>query len=116
MSAVALSPDGRYAISSDEIGTLILWDATNGRELHRIGNCHWDRGNLAFSLDGKLALAAVWPLGYVQGWSLPHFQPVRTWKRKGNSPRTVAVSPLDGTPVTSGGSVLTFWDSPAVLY
>ncbi len=118
VGSVALSPDGRYALSSAKSGSIILWETAGGRELHRIENCRCEQGNVAFSLDGKLALAAIWAgssENYVQGWSVPDFQPVRTWKRKGIAPQTVAVSPVDGTLVTAGFDqklrwALTFWD------
>jgi WD40 repeat protein len=56
--AVALSPDGRLALSGAEDGTLRLWEVAEGRRLHVLEG-HEQRVNaVAFHPDGRLALSA----------------------------------------------------------
>ncbi len=61
IGAVALSLDGRLAVTTDQRGDLILWDAFTGNALHRQ---EWEWGDrrlfasLAFSSDGRQLLTS----------------------------------------------------------
>jgi len=74
VGAAAFSPDGRYALSADIGGTVILWDAHDWREVHRFRGVQRERHGLgetrainavAFSPDGQFAVLAGW--GYEEG-------------------------------------------------
>jgi WD40 repeat protein len=55
VSCVALSPDGRRAISGGDDGTLRLWDLTSGKEVRRFEGHREAVSAVAFSADGRLA-------------------------------------------------------------
>lgn len=55
--ALALSPDGRLALSGDQSGTVTLWDARGGRALRTLGSHRRSAESVAFSPDGTLALS-----------------------------------------------------------
>jgi len=55
VNSVAISPDGQQILTGSQTAT-ILWDATNGQELHRFpGASH----ALAFSPDGRRVLIGI---------------------------------------------------------
>lgn len=59
VSAAALSPDGKLALSGDENGNAILWDAESGELLRRLESPTEDRIYTArFSPNGERALLA----------------------------------------------------------
>jgi len=58
--SVALSPDGRYALSGSDDKTLRLWDVDTGKTVH-IMEGHTDSVyGVAFSPDGRYALSGSW--------------------------------------------------------
>jgi WD40 repeat protein len=97
VNAVALSPDGRRAVSGSHDTTLKVWDLERGRELRKLeGHSHWVN-TVAVSPDGRRAVSGsvdqtlrVWDLetghelrvlegksgrGYCLSWRLPSFPP-----------------------------------------
>src|SRR5262245_17775820 len=57
ISSVALSPDGRTALSASRDNSLKLWEVATGKELHTLtGHSHVVR-SVAFSPDGRTALS-----------------------------------------------------------
>jgi FOG: WD40 repeat len=57
VNAVALTPDGKIAISGSLDNTLKLWDLAQGRELHTLtGHNDWVTA-VAITPDGKIALS-----------------------------------------------------------
>src|SRR5262249_44416746 len=52
--ALAYSPDGKLLAAGNQDGTVCLWDAAAGREVHRIAAHGRDVGAVAFSPDGKV--------------------------------------------------------------
>jgi WD40 repeat protein len=74
------SPDGRYVISGDESGDVILWDFETGEELRRFTEHTDGIEQVAFSPDGKTAFSSShdgtaiqwrisdWPLDELLTW------------------------------------------------
>lgn len=55
--SIALSPDGRRALSADSKFIIHLWDVESGKELHSFSGHTGNIGFLAFSPDGRHALS-----------------------------------------------------------
>jgi WD40 repeat protein len=68
-TCVALSPDGRLALSGDWQGTLRLWDLDTGKERRRFEGHAKMIGRVVFSHDGRHALSASWD-GTARLWDL----------------------------------------------
>ena len=63
MNAVALSPDGRLAVSCNWVGAVRLWDAATGKPLRVLTpplpqKPWWIDARLAFTSDGRLLVTA----------------------------------------------------------
>jgi WD40 repeat protein len=59
VTGVALSRDGRIAVSSSYDNTLKVWEVASGRELHTLAG-HTDAVNgVAVSRDGRIAVSAA---------------------------------------------------------
>jgi WD40 repeat protein len=60
VNGVALSGDGRIAVSASGDNTLKVWDLSSGRELRTLdGHTNWVYG-VALSGDGRIAVSASW--------------------------------------------------------
>ena len=57
MNSVAVSADGRLALSGSSDTTVKVWDLRSGQELHLAGHAYGVR-SVALSADGHLALSA----------------------------------------------------------
>ncbi len=92
--SVAVTPDGRQALSAGEDGKLYLWDLATGRELRRCTG-HFSRVyDVALSPDGRWALSAsAEPDNSVRLWDLTTGQEVRRFVGPTGSVRKVAFSP-----------------------
>jgi len=55
--AVAVSPNGRYAISADEAGIVWLWEAETGQPIHRFAGHTGAVHCVAFAPDGHVAIS-----------------------------------------------------------
>jgi WD40 repeat protein len=76
---IAISPDGRLALSSGMDGTLMLWDLTTGTLVRRSGG-HGVIFDLALTPDGRTALIGSSNKTIVQ-WRLasPPLNELREW-------------------------------------
>lgn len=59
-SALAFSPDRRYALSGSDDQNIIFWEVATGRELRTISNVHSGKiRSIAFSPDGKYFISVA---------------------------------------------------------
>src|SRR5262249_5312177 len=78
VTGVALSPDGRLALSGDRAaGTAHLWDVDTGKDLQRLEGHGEDVCSVAFAPDSRRAIAGD-RAGFVRVWDL------RTGKESGS--------------------------------
>ena len=109
--AVALSPDGRWAVSGGgEGGTPLVWDARTGAVLGALEGEHMSPSSLAFSPDGKLVAATDVGRRIVL-WDAVSRQVARRLEAHEANVYRFAFSP-DGRLLASGDAdgVLLLWD------
>jgi WD40 repeat protein len=100
VQSVAVSPDGRYGISGDESGLVILWNLDTGEVLRRLEG-HTDTvASLAFTPDGRHAVSASQDKTLIY-WDLEEGEIIRRLTGHIDAVNTVAVSP-DGRFAASG--------------
>jgi WD40 repeat protein len=58
VTAVALSADGRLAVSASWDKTLKVWDVVSGRELHTLAGHTKGINAIVLTADGRLAVSA----------------------------------------------------------
>jgi uncharacterized protein (TIGR03067 family) len=68
--SLAVSPDGRQALSAGADNTVRLWDVGSGKELHCFPGHTLRVMSVAFTPDGRHALSGGWD-GTVRLWELP---------------------------------------------
>lgn len=100
--AMAVSPDGRFALQGGLGQNLSLWDLAKGVELRRFGKRQSSISAVAFSPDGGLALlaessGAIVLLDPFSGTEIRRFAAPKSWVN------AVAFSP-NGSLALSGGS------------
>jgi len=119
--AVALTPDGRLAVSAAEDGALHVWDVAAGRPLHRLRvddpEARWGHG--AAILPGGRQCVGATSDAFLTVWDLERGAAVRVLERplaegqsrRGSVVRAVAVTPDGRHAITAAGDGrLTVWD------
>jgi Caspase domain/WD domain, G-beta repeat len=107
---VAITPDGRRALSSSKDKTLKLWDLDSGQELRTFSG-HSDSVNaVAITPDGRRALSGSWD-NTLKLWDLDSGQELRTFSGHSHSVNAIAITP-DGRHSLSGSidKTLRLWD------
>ncbi|MDT3442993.1 protein kinase domain-containing protein [Pseudofrankia sp. BMG5.37] len=108
--AVAVSPDGRLAVSGSQDRSVRVWELATGRCLHTLAGHTNAVTAVAVSPDGRLALSGGDDAA-VRVWELATGRLVRTLTGPTDRVRAVAVSP-DGRSALSGGldKEIRLWD------
>jgi WD40 repeat protein len=107
---VAVTPDGRCAISASQDCTLKVWDLQTGREVRTLaGHKHWVRA-VAVTPDGRRVISASRDRT-VKVWDFQTGREVRTLAGHADEVRAVAVTP-DGRRAISASydNTLKVWD------
>lgn len=102
VSAVAVSPNGRLALSGGDDHTLKLWEIATGREVRTFVGHTKSVCAVAFSPDGQRVLSGGGLYdGSIKLWDVTTGREIRTFSGHTNAVCTVAFSP-DGQRVLSG--------------
>jgi len=109
---VALSEDGRMAISASADRTLKVWEVASGRMLHTLAD-HTDAvTSVAISGDGRLAVSGSWD-GTVKVWDVAHQRVLRTLEGHTDWVNGVALSENERIAISaSSDKTLKVWDVP----
>ncbi|MEQ8791495.1 MAG: caspase family protein [Pirellulaceae bacterium] len=113
VQCVAISPDGKRAITGGWDAKAILWDIPSGQIIRELSNIEYIVWNVAISPDGKRALTGSGryeKFGEMILWDLETGRKLRTFKDHKNYVGAVAFTP-DGRSVLSGS-----WDGDAILW
>ena len=97
VNAVAVSPDGRHALSGSEDCTLRLWDLQTGQLLRMFAGHEAGVKAVAISPDGRHALSASGDRT-LKLWGLETGQLIRTLVAHADGVSAVAISPTSATP------------------
>ncbi len=100
VSSVAISPDGRTALSGSRDKTLKLWNLATGKEIRTFAGHANSVYSVAFSPDGRTALSGSRD-NTVKLWNLATGKEIQTLAEHTNTVWSVAFSP-DGRVALSG--------------
>lgn len=108
--SVAVSPDGRLALSGGRDATVKLWEMSSGREIRTLVGHFAAVNGVAFSPDGKFVLSGSSD-ATLRLWDPATGDTVRVFRGSRSSVSAVAVSP-DGRQALSAGldPVVRLWD------
>jgi serine/threonine protein kinase len=110
--SVAVSPDGRRALSGGDDGTVRLWDLETGRQLHCLEGHTGAVMSVALSANGRLAISGGWD-GTLRLWDLRRGSQVRCFKKNGQAIKCVALTPEGTRALFAGvGPAIHCWDLP----
>ena len=110
VSDVALTPNGKWAVSASEDRTLKVWDLATGRALRTLEGHSASVEGVAVTADGKRAVSASWDVT-LKVWDLDTGRAMRTLEGHSSSVMAVAVTP-DGKRAVSAShdKTLKVWD------
>jgi WD40 repeat protein len=106
---VAVSPDGRRAVSASNDKTLKVWDLETGHELRTLeGHSHWVMG-VVVSPDGRRAVSASYD-ETLKVWDLETGRELRTLQGHSGLVNSVALSQDGRRAVSASYKMLKVWD------
>jgi WD40 repeat protein len=112
VAAVAVTPDGRWAVSASSDKTLKVWDLHTGAEIRTLSG-QYRLGDMVVTHDGRRAVSSAARTGILQVWDLKNGIEIQTLQGEGDWIRTVAVSPGAGVVVSVSHGVIRVWDLEA---
>ena len=115
VNAVALTPDGRLAVSASWDDTLKVWDVASGRELRTLAGHSSGVTAVALTPDGRLAVSASGDQT-LKVWDVASGRELRTLSGHSGLVDAVALTPDGRLAVSaSGDHTLKVWDISAAL-
>jgi len=110
VNSVALSPDGRTALSTAGDGSVNLWDVQTGEIIRRFEGHTDATSSVAFMPDGRTAISGSEDRTMIQ-WDLQTGDIIRRFEGHPDEVWSLAISP-DGLYIASGGSErnIILWD------
>ena len=110
VSGVAVTPDGKRAVSASSDKTLKVWDLETGRALRTLEGHSAHVSGVAVTPDGRRAVSASWDKT-LKVWDLDTGARCARWKATLHSVHGVAVTPDGKRAVSaSGDRTLKVWD------
>lgn len=109
-NAVAISSDGRTAVSGGEYGFLRIWDVSTGKELKKIKAHQKNVRSVAFSRNGRYILTAGDEDKTVKLWEASTGKLRRTLKGHSERVESVAFSPDDRFALSGSDRTIKIWD------
>jgi hypothetical protein len=100
--AVAVTPDGRQAVSAGEDNLIIVWDLAGGRQIRNFRSMYDGIKNVTVTLDG-LAVLVINETGHLSVYELNSGQEVRGWNVNTMTALNCVVPRPGGTQVLTGG-------------
>ncbi len=110
VSALAISPDGKTALSGSRDSTLVLWQLGSGAQIHRLTEHTSAVNSVTFGADGTRGISGAAD-GKIILWDTTNGMPIRKISND-SIVNAVAASP-DGKQILSGAvdGTLTLWDA-----
>jgi WD40 repeat protein len=107
--AVAVTPDGRRAVSASDDNTLRVWDLESGAELRTLTGHTNSVNAVAVTPDGRRAVSAS-DDNTLRVWDLESGEELRTLTGHTSSVSAVAVTPDGRRAVSASSQTLKVWD------
>lgn len=110
VNAVALSPDGRFAVSGGRDGMIKLWDVGSGKEIRTFKGNNEEVSCIAISPDSRFAVIGNEMYSHnVQLWDISTGKLVRTFLGWQERVTSVAFSPDGQLIIAAGGQIVKVW-------